>query len=156
MVHINSLAKERIQQKRRLWQRQKLTEDILLEVEAAVDILTLQKSLIKYFEHMDLDVGKLIVSIPHGEQANTGKIDSSFPSKRDVVWYSPRYECQEIPRTHIWTIDLPIVVNAQAWGQFQFGRYSLSEGTFLDDAWSVNKLRHSVEKTLSRIHATAA
>ena len=137
MIHINALAKERIQQKRRMLQRQKYAEVILTNIENAVDLPALQKELIRYFEGMEFDVGHFRLS--------------NDPTK-DVIWCSMRYEEHRISHGHLWTISFPLLSSdAIKHGELSISQYINPGSSSFESMLLIEKLSLAIHLALSRI-----
>jgi len=135
MIEINTLARKRIQEKKRLFKRQRFAEEILAEIETSPDVMTLEKAIVRYFEHMEFDVGML--------RCAEGVLE--------FAWYSPRYVNQEILVELILTITAPLVLNNEKYGEFSVGRSVDSNTSLLESAMCVENLKHTIEQSLSRI-----
>ncbi|MCP4405518.1 MAG: undecaprenyl/decaprenyl-phosphate alpha-N-acetylglucosaminyl 1-phosphate transferase, partial [bacterium] len=158
MVQINALAKERIQQKRRVLQRQKLAEEILTEIENAVDLPTLKKGLIRYFESMEFDTGNFQLFPAHSKnQRNAEPIKAkvSAPQKPgeqfEMRWFSLRYEEQRISPSHLLTISIPLLLDETKYGELSIGKYIASNGPSLELAILVDNLSMAIQRTFARI-----
>ena len=136
MIHINALAKERIQQKRRMIQRQKYAEEILANIENAVDLPALQKEVIRYFEGMGFDLGSFRVS---GD------------GTQNVTWCSTRYEEERIPHGHLWTISLPLLVEETKYGELSLSKYADPRNSSLENMLLIEKLSFAINQALLRI-----
>jgi UDP-GlcNAc:undecaprenyl-phosphate GlcNAc-1-phosphate transferase len=148
VIAINRLAKERIHQKKLLLERQRWAEQILDEIRMSSDVFTLQKTIIKYFENMEFDVGTVKSSmccIQDDAPSVTNRIVEPF----EFTWYSLRYEQQEIPTDQIWTITVPLVFNEKKYGEFLAGKYIASNISFFENTIIVENLKNAIEQSLN-------
>ncbi|PID58122.1 undecaprenyl-phosphate alpha-N-acetylglucosaminyl 1-phosphate transferase [candidate division KSB3 bacterium] len=136
MIQINLLAKERIQQKRRILQRQKFAEEILADIEHAVDLLTLKKETIRFFENMDLDTASIVFTA-----------NPSF----DVRWNSPRCNKEKVVTRQFWTISLSSGSHGPMHaGELTFGKCAESSSDFLESILLLEALKDTVERSLMK------
>jgi UDP-GlcNAc:undecaprenyl-phosphate GlcNAc-1-phosphate transferase len=149
MMEINHLAKERIQQKKRFLVRQRCANGIIAEIQASSDLATLKKTLIRYFESMEFDVGKLLGKV--GEPVLSEVEGSKTEEPLRLTWYSPRYTEQRIAPDHIWTMSIPLIINNEKYGEFLVGKYLDSPTSLLESTLLVENLKYAVEHALSRI-----
>lgn len=136
MIRINVLAKERIQQKRRMLQRQKFAEQILIEIENAVDILTLKKEMVRYFENMEFDIARIVLKAP---------------SSVELIWNSPRHGKKDASEHQLWTVTLSLKSQgANHAGELTLGKYSESSSSFLEGVMLLEPLKDVLERALAR------
>ncbi len=143
MVEINELAKQRIRKKRRLFEQQRLTTEILSEMQSVSDIPTLKKTAIRAFEAMEFDVGYCAFFSP-----------KTLDIKDDCHWHSPRYERQEIPHDCMATMTVPLLHGEKKSGDLMVGKFfdSTDETEFLEMTMFVIQLKSAIEERI--FHAT--
>lgn len=146
VVAINTLAKERIHRKKLLLERQRCAEQILEEIRTSSDVFTLQKTIIKYFENMEFDVGTVKSSM-RCVQDDVSSVTNSVVEPFEFTWYSPRYEQQEIPTDQIWTITIPLVFSEKKCGEFLAGKYIASNISFFENTLIVENLKNAIEQS---------
>lgn len=159
-VEIQALTRRRREQKRQVQHRQKIADEILIDMRSASDLITLQKIILRYFEIMDLDVGQCAFSSgqsseqqPSWEQTRTMSALADYREQGIITWYSLRYEDGSIPLDRIWTIEVPLINDQETSGKLCVGRYleSSSSDSFLEIAIIVESLKHAIEQTLPSI-----
>jgi UDP-GlcNAc:undecaprenyl-phosphate GlcNAc-1-phosphate transferase len=149
MMQINHLAKERIQQRKRFLERQKSADEMMVEIQTSPDIPTLQKTLIRYFENMEFDVGKLLCTM---NRATLSKGEGSeVPEDLNLTWYSPRHGERRIESDHLWTLTVPLIISNEKYGEFCLGKQVDSNTSLLESAMSAEHLKSAVEQALSRL-----
>lgn len=154
VIAINTLAKERIHRKKLLLERQRCAEQILDEIRTSPDVFTLQKTIIKYFENLEFDIG-MVESGTCWVQDDAPSVTNSVVELFEFTWYSPRYEQQEIPLDQIWVITAPLFFNKKKYGEFRVGKYIAPNTPFFENAIIVENLKNTIEQSLFNIHKQA-
>jgi UDP-GlcNAc:undecaprenyl-phosphate GlcNAc-1-phosphate transferase len=134
MIAINALAKERIQQRKRLLRQRKFTEEILSEIEVSPDVATLEKTIMRYLENLEFDIGIL--------RHTTGPLR--------FTWRSPRYVNQTINPLLTTTVTVPLIVHNECYGELLLGKYLDSTTSLVESTLSIEHLKKSIEQSLSR------
>ena len=156
-VEIHALTRRRIEQKRRSLHRQKIADEILTEMRTASDLTTLQKMIVRYFEIMDLDIGKVALShmqiteqYPPGKEFEKTQTCLDFMEEDVSTWYSFRYEDRRIPIDHIWTMGVPLILRKKKCGELFIGKYldSSFSLSFFEITIIVESLKNAIEQTL--------
>ena len=164
VIEINTLARKRIEEKKRLFRQQRTADEILAEMKATPDMATLKKKIIRYFEIMELDVGIFFV-IQHRSEGITPASEKTLPPRHPLSqslgelqfsWHSIRYEERTIPVEHIWTIGVPLLLKNQKCGELFIGKHLnvSSSSSFLEITVIVENLKYTIEQTLSRMVQT--
>ena len=135
MIKINHLAKERIQHRKRLFERQRCADEIIAEIRASTNIAILQKELLRYFENMEFDVGKFL----------TNRDGTEF------TWYSPRYTEQSITPDQVWTMSFPLIVSNEKYGELLVGKYWDAASSLFETIIGVETLKQAIEESLAQI-----
>lgn len=139
MLSLNLLVKERIQQKKRLLQRQHLAGEILLEIENAPDYDTLTKTLCRYFEQMGCDVGRC--QCP----------DAGLK----VQWESPRHAAADGDPAPMVAMALPLMVQGTPYGTLEVKKFPEPEVPLFEHAVDVENVQHALERKLAAMADSA-
>ncbi|GAK51902.1 UDP-N-acetylmuramyl pentapeptide phosphotransferase/UDP-N-acetylglucosamine-1-phosphate [Candidatus Moduliflexus flocculans] len=142
MIEINELVKQRIRKKRRLLEQQRLTKEILNEMQSISDIPTLKKIAIRAFEVMEFDIGYC-----------TFASSKTFDIKDDCHWRSPRYERREIPHDLLATITVPLLCQEKKSGELMIGKFfePADVGAFFEMSVLVEQLKSAFEQQLPHV-----
>ncbi len=136
MIRINTLAKERIQQKKRFLRQQKLAEEVLTDMKTVTDMTALKKAIIRYFEILEFDVGKF---------------SSEIVKSLEFGWNSEQYEEQPGSHNGIWTITLPVRINNTRSGELLIGKQIDATESLLENTMLIEHLKCAIEQTLMRL-----
>ncbi len=136
MIRINTLAKERIQQKKRFLRQQKLAEEVLTDMKTVTDMIALQKAIIRYFEILEFDSGGV-----KSQQAETPQF----------TWNSPRYAAREIPVEEIWRMSIPLLMSCGKYGELLVGKYLNSHTSLCEFTMIAENLKYAVEASLCNL-----
>ncbi|MBD3306526.1 undecaprenyl/decaprenyl-phosphate alpha-N-acetylglucosaminyl 1-phosphate transferase [candidate division KSB3 bacterium] len=142
VLQINALARARIQQKRRLLRQQRFADELLTEMQVAGDLLTLQKSVLRYFEYLEFDTGKLRLA---------PAVIAAGQAPEKVFWESPGYADQTLPVDQLWTMTVPLVVETRTYGELCVGKYLQENTSLLEISLLVDNLKSALESALARI-----
>ncbi len=137
MVALNTLVRERIQQKKRVLRRQHFAEEILIEIESAPDYETLIKTVCRYFEQMDFDVGRC----------------QCHDVRMRFQWESPRYASQDFNPALMVSITLPFMVQDKLYGKLDVGKLLENDSSVFEHVMDVENVQHALERKLSYMTA---
>ncbi len=136
MIRLNTLAKERIQHKKRVLRQQKMAEELLADIHAAVDMLTLQKAIIRYLEILEFDVGQIV---------------SDQDAFLTLNWVSPRYLAREISDAQLSSLTIPLLVHHEHSAELRLGKYLSSQNSLLEFTVIVENLKYAIERSSSEL-----
>lgn len=145
MIEMSTFAKKRIQEKKESLRKQKLAQEILEEIQITTDGVILKKLLIRYFESLEFDTGKITFSHVRKTFERTQGRNFSV----HLSWVSPRCEEQQIPHQQIWKIHIPLVCRNQSIGELEMGKYLAPEASSLEMLVFAEHLKYALEHALT-------
>ncbi|MBD3343562.1 MAG: undecaprenyl/decaprenyl-phosphate alpha-N-acetylglucosaminyl 1-phosphate transferase [Chitinivibrionales bacterium] len=138
MLQMNAMARERIEQKKRMMKRQKDARRVLSILNTANSFVDLQQCTEKYFSLLDFDA--VVFSISNSENGN---------GNLQCRWQSPGYE--EIPEDQFWTMKIPLVFSCAPQGELQTRKAVSANIAYLEDMIMIENFKVAAERVLSRI-----
>lgn len=149
MALIQTMAHKRIQEKRQLLRHQQLTEEMMMELAAVSELIELKKLMIRYFEMMELDVGRCVIPTLTPDMPGYLAV-----KELELSWCSMRHEEERALNVHLWSVAIPLVAGQKKCGELVLGKTLPEEHTstpFLEIAVIGGHLKHSIEKQLAAI-----
>ena len=145
MFEMNAQIKERIRKKRRLFEQQRATKEILNEMQSISDLPTLKKTVIRAFETMEFDVGHCVFFVQNAPEMAD-----------DVRWCSPRCERRDIALDCMTTMKTPLVDGTRKIGALTVGKVfeSTDAHAFFEMSMLLEHLKNAIEFQLSRLVKT--
>lgn len=147
-VEIQALARHRIERKRLLLQRQKCVDEIFLDMEHVQDLTAFQKVIFRYFEVMDLDIGRCVF-FPDLCQSLSLKGWPLFEHQSTFIWQSLRYEERHVTLEQIWTISVPLIVQQKKCGELVIGK-ALHDAAFATALVEISQIVGSLKIALEQ------
>jgi len=147
MFEMNELLKKRIRKKRRVFEQQRATKEILSDIQQTTDLPTLKKVTIRAFEIMEFDVGSCMFF---------STIAPEFTE--DHSWRSPRCEREEIPLDCMTTLTVPLWHGERKSGELTIGKFfTTTENTeLLEMTMFIAQLKNALEEQIACVSNVVA